>query len=106
MVDIWEYHQKNKVIVARNGEEWKEIVKFKREDDILVTSKNSTGAPVILRGEFNKEDLETAARICGRYCKEKDSDAVEINYEKNGEINTITITPFKDEELKKYMINQ
>ncbi len=30
---------KNKVIVARNGEEWKEIVKFKREDDILVTSK-------------------------------------------------------------------
>ncbi|EDT15592.1 tRNA 4-thiouridine(8) synthase ThiI [Clostridium perfringens] len=97
---------KNKVIVARNGEEWKEIVKFKREDDILVTSKNSTGAPVILRGEFNKEDLETAARICGRYCKEKDSDAVEINYEKNGEINTITITPFKDEELKKYMINQ
>ena len=97
---------KNKVIVARNGEEWKEIVKFKKEDDILVTSKNSTGAPVILRGEFNKEDLETAARICGRYCKEKDSDAVEINYEKNGEINTITITPFKDEELKKYMINQ
>ena len=97
---------KNKVIVARNGEEWKEIVKFKREDDILVTSKNSTGAPVILRGEFNEEDLETAARICGRYCKEKDSDAVEINYEKNGEINTITITPFKDEELKKYMINQ
>ncbi|WP_300350035.1 tRNA 4-thiouridine(8) synthase ThiI [Clostridium sp.] len=97
---------KNKAIIARNGEEWSEIVKFKEDSDVLVTPKNSTGAPVILRGEFNEEDLEVAAKICGRYCKEKENESVEINYERNGEINTITITPFKDADLKQYMINQ
>lgn len=96
----------NKAIIARSGDEWNKILKFKEDSDVLVTPRNSTGAPVILRGEFNEEDLEVAARICGRYCKEKENEAVEINYERNGEIKTITITPFKDADLKEYMINQ
>ncbi|MGL5245635.1 MAG: tRNA 4-thiouridine(8) synthase ThiI, partial [Sarcina sp.] len=96
-----------KAIVSRNAEEEEKLKAYIKDGDLILMAKNSVGAMVLTRGANSKEDLEIAASICGRYCKEKDNDNVEINCldVKSNCTSVINITPYKDEDLKEYMIN-
>lgn len=97
-----------KVIATRDAAE-AEIIEnnFKKENDTILMPINSTGSMIILRGTWGERELNIAASICSRYCKEKDNDSVEIRYnQKSKNIDgIIKVKPYKDEELKEFIIN-
>ncbi|MPQ43014.1 DUF814 domain-containing protein [Clostridium tarantellae] len=99
--------ESTKVIVSRNAEEEEKLRTYIKNNDIILTAKNSVGAMVISRGNNSVEDLQISAAICARYCKEKDNGSVEINCfdVKNDNSTCLIVTPYTDEHLKQYMIN-
>lgn len=99
--------ESSKVIAARSGDEGAALDKFIDGNDTILNPINSTGAMIILRGQYSQEDLRIAAAICARYCKEKDNELVEIKYSNKDEsINgTVEVKPFKDADIEQYIIN-
>ncbi|SHK64601.1 tRNA U34 2-thiouridine synthase MnmA/TrmU, contains the PP-loop ATPase domain [Clostridium cavendishii DSM 21758] len=99
--------EKCKIIVARTGEESELMKKYLNEEDILFIPTNYTGALVIVRGDYEEDDLILAARIAARYSKGREMDEVEVKYGKNNTAFTkkLIVVPAKDKELEKIMIN-
>lgn len=93
---------KTKIIVGRNDEENKRLLKLTQKGDILFKVVNFPGPITILRGEANQESLELTAKITSRYSKAKEEAITQVSYrefrEDKGKI--LTVSPIEDSELE------
>lgn len=97
-----------KIISTRDEREGDLIKPLIKRDDYIFEAVDFNGSLIILQGIPQEDDIEMAARICGRYCKGKDEAEVIIKYKRFCEENykIIKSRPAKDIELDKYIINK
>ncbi|MEM5872360.1 MAG: tRNA 4-thiouridine(8) synthase ThiI [Candidatus Aenigmatarchaeota archaeon] len=92
----------NKIIVGRNKDENKELIKLKKSSDYIFEVPN-VGSPItILQGPKSKKAIALAAQLTLRY-----SDAKEkafVKYGKRNLTNSILIEKIKDSEINKLRI--
>ena len=88
-----------KVIVAREEGEARFLTGYRKQYPNL--SMTSHGGPfALIDGEATEQDIETAARIIGRYSQGRDADAVELEYATPaGETRTLRVTPFASDDI-------
>lgn len=67
-----------KLVVGRNEEENQKIQTFAQGEDRLLKVSNFPGPLSLLRGKFDKGDLEKAAAITAHYGKAKDLGKIEV----------------------------
>ncbi|MCX5886519.1 MAG: hypothetical protein NT096_11535, partial [Proteobacteria bacterium] len=96
-----------KVVVCRNEHENEQIMTFTQEDDIIFRLIDLPGPITLLRGKSNREFEELTASITAHYSKAKNDKMVRIGCRRlPGEREeTLLVSPFPEEELKKYQIN-
>lgn len=95
-----------KIISTRTGEEVEEVKKCLTDKDYIFLAENFKGSMVVIVGAPEKEDIEFAARVTGRYCKGKDEKEISVKYGKYKQAfsNSILVEPAKDSEIEKYLI--
>lgn len=96
-----------KVISTRNEEEANEIQKYLSEEDVVLFAADCSGSMTVLIGEYYEEQLEFAARVAARYCKDKECEAVNIkygNYKKSMD-SFIVVKAVTDDEINQYILN-
>ncbi|MFH1563794.1 MAG: hypothetical protein ABIF11_10335 [Nitrospirota bacterium] len=92
---------KTKIIVGRDDEENKELLKLAQGDDTLFKVVNFPGPITILRGEVTPEHLDLTARITARYSKAKEESIVAVEYWELTAFNKkiLSVLPIEDSEL-------
>ena len=95
-----------KIISTRTKEEGDNIKNYLDEKDVVFFAADYNGSMIVVIGEPNKEDIEFAARVTGRYCKGKDEAILKIKYGSfnNKLSNFIEVKAATDEEINKYII--
>jgi len=73
---------KAKLVVGRDERENTALEALAVEGDYLFRPSYNKGPVALGRGEFNKELLDTAARITARYCDKEGDGLIEISYNK------------------------
>lgn len=94
-----------KVIVGRHERD-NEILENFVSGRIGIELKNDPGPLVIIDGKpDNHEDIALAAGICARYSKLRHSEnEVEVNIYRNGDTDTLSVKPLKENEVKNWVI--
>lgn len=91
--------RKNKIIVGRNENENKELLKLKRGTDYVLEVPN-VGSPItILQGPKEKKSIEIAARITAHYSDSKEENTI-VKYGQK----KIIATKIENEEINKIRI--
>lgn len=90
---------KAKIIVGRNEEENKAVLRLKNKGDMVLEAEKFVGPTTILTGRKTKKAVGLAARITARYCDSKDAE-VEVKYKTEKDIKVIRVTKASEEEIK------
>lgn len=95
-----------KIISTRTGDEVQYVKKYLTDRDYVFLAEDYNGSMVIVLGNPNKEDIEFAAKVTGRYSKGKDENEISVKYGKykHAFSNSIVVEPAKDIEIEKYLI--
>jgi len=94
---------KAKVIIGRNEAENKTLESLAKPSDVILKPVATNGPVAILRApQLTSNDIETAARICARYCDNPDNKQVKIT----GKDKIYSVKPYTDEELKEWRIGR
>jgi tRNA-uridine 2-sulfurtransferase len=89
-----------KLIIGREDGENKFMQGYKKLFTSIKMISHS-GPLTLIDGITNDKDLEFAARITARFSQGRNEDSVTVEIQhKNGETNTIEVTPFKASEIK------
>ncbi len=94
---------KNKIIVGRNKEDNKQLLKLKALSDYKFEAKKMMGPITILKGRKTKDKIKLAAELTARY-SDADSFPVKIKYGKAKFNKEITVKSVNKEKLKKLMV--
>lgn len=95
-----------KIISSRTAVESDYIKELLTQKDIGFLVKNFRGSMVVIIGTPEKEDIEFAAKIAGRYSKGKNEEKITVIY---GEYTkpyneSIEVVPAKEDEINKFII--
>ena len=71
----------SKVIVGRNEEENKSLLRFVNKKDVVLEIKNYGSPIVLLKNKKNESDVEKAIDLCVRYSDAANIDDAEISIE-------------------------
>lgn len=95
-----------KIISSRTAVESDNIKKLLTQNDTGFLVKNFRGSMVVIIGTPEKEDIEFAAKVAGRYSKGKDEEKVTVIYGKYTKPynELIEVAPAKDEDINKLII--
>ncbi|MEW8956098.1 tRNA 4-thiouridine(8) synthase ThiI [Clostridium sp.] len=96
-----------KIVAARTEEESKSLKSLLTKDDMIFFPNKFSGAMIAIVGEASEEDIEFAAKLSGRYSKGKNENKLDIKYGRFGRPmdKIIEVSPIKEDEMQKYMIN-
>ncbi len=94
-------NDKCRMIVSRNEEESKNLLKIKRDEDIFIKCKDISGPYALCRGNCSKEDALIGAKIMTRYGKNCRNKEVVVEIEPYGEYKVMNM---EDEEIEKYRL--
>jgi tRNA-uridine 2-sulfurtransferase len=85
-----------KLTVGRNQEDNELLNSLARENDVTLRARDFSGPLALISGEFNEQDLQTAAAIVAGYGKGKEEPQVTVLLQQVGrEESTIAVTPDK-----------
>ena len=93
---------KNKIIVGRNKEDNKQLLKFKK-NALIFEVKDYVGPITLLKGKLNKKIIELAASITARY-SDTEEDKVLVKYGKEKFNKEIVVDKIKEKEIEKIRV--
>jgi len=96
--------KKNKIIIGRNEEENKQLLKFKQPNDYYFEVPGYGSPITILQGPKTRMSIKKAASLTARYSDSRGS-GILVNYGKEKLNRSITVTPLTDREIKNFRIN-
>ncbi len=96
---------KTKIIVGRSIHDNKHLLKhFDSQKDILIKHATLASPDVILTGDKNSKNIQTAAMICASYTKAKSGEISGIHIIDDNNRQTIQVDTVKSEAYKGLMI--
>jgi tRNA-specific 2-thiouridylase len=95
--------KKNKIIVGRNKDENKLLLRLKGKDDYFFKVLDFGSPITILQGPQRKEAIEMAASLTARYSDAKKKKIL-VNYGEEKLSKSITISPLTEKEIKNLRI--
>ncbi|MEN8210303.1 MAG: tRNA 4-thiouridine(8) synthase ThiI [Thermodesulfobacteriota bacterium] len=96
---------KTKVIVGRSEEDNNNLIKYFNDDkDILLRHATMAGPDVIVSGDLNLENIQTAAMICAGYTKSKPGVIANIKVKQKQDETILSVQTVKRSEFKHLMI--
>jgi tRNA U34 2-thiouridine synthase MnmA/TrmU len=96
-------HGKNKIIVGRNEEDNKQLLKLKEKKDLKFEVKSYMGPITLLQGKADKKIVKLAASLTARY-SDADIDKIKVKYGKDKFNKELTVTPIKEREIEQLRI--
>ena len=93
----------NKIIVGRNEEDNKELLKLKGKNELKFEVKDFVGPITLLQGKADKNMVELAASLTARY-SDADSDKVLVRYGKERFNKEIAVNKIKGKDVEKIRI--
>lgn len=95
-----------KVIAGRDEAENLALERMVDGDVVRGTAAEVGGAMVMLFGEADEDALGAVARICARYCADRDREqaAIRIWKERGSEGTVVSVSPMTDEELSQMRV--
>ena len=94
---------KNKIIIGRNEEDNKQLLKLKQKSDFIFEVKKYMGPITLLQGIKTKKAVELAAALTVRYSDVKTDKAV-VEYRKDSVKTEVTANKLEDREIEKLRI--
>ena len=94
---------KNKIIVGRNENENKQLLKMKKKDDYYFEIPDFMGPITILQGPKTKKSIERASGLTIRYSDSKEKNVL-IKFGKEKLNKSIIIKPLSEEDIEKMRI--
>ncbi|MBW2978150.1 hypothetical protein KY331_04860 [Candidatus Woesearchaeota archaeon] len=94
---------KNKIIVGRNEQDNKQLLKLKQSSDLKFEAKKVMGPITLLQGKPTKKAIQLAASLTARYSDAK-QDKVLIRYGKEKFNKEITVNKAKESQINKIRI--
>ena len=93
----------NKIIVGRNDNENKILLKNKQKTDYVFETDDFPGPITLLQGKKTSKAIKTAAALTARYSDAKGK-RVAVKYGRKKPVKSITITPLKQQEINKLRV--
>ncbi len=96
--------EKNKIIVGRDKEENKQLLKFKQPNDYYFEVPGYGSPITILKGPKTRMAIKIAASLTARYSDSRERNIL-VNYGKEKLNRSITVSPLTEREIKNFRIN-
>ena len=96
-------HGKNKIIVGKNEEDNKKLLKLRGKDDYKFELKKITGPITILQGPKTKKAISLAGSLTASHSKKSGENEI-VKYGKEKFNKEITANTIKQEEIEKLRI--
>ena len=96
---------RTKVIVGRSEKDNQNLIKyFNADKDILLKHSKMAGPDVILSGNLNPENIQTAAMICAGYTRSKPGESANIRVKQQQDESIIGVKTVKSSQFRPLMI--
>ncbi len=96
---------KTKIIVGRSEKDNNNLIKyFNADKDILLRHADMAGPDVIVSGNLNLENIQTAAMICAGYTKSEPGETANIKVKQQHDETILSVKTIKPLEFRHLMI--